>query len=174
MNRKNQITKDFARLLNDGRLQLANVVQDDIYTRFDIVVQKPLRVKNSDGSFEGHARIDFDHIVSIALKNDYSNFIESVAAVLSRHPYRDKDDTPLMRLRVNTLTGKRHVTLSVTCSGDLEFFGCKNYKVSDDLATALLDEMYHDNAACIKVVSTYSDAEMTHTRYSRQFILKIA
>lgn len=167
MNRKNQIIKDFAMLLDDSRLQLANVVQSADTTRFDIVMQKPARVLNSDGTASGHWRTTFEHITAVTLENDYSNIIESAAEVLSRHPYRDA--APLMRLRRSTLSGKVRYTLGITDSGNLEFFGCKNYKCSDELGAALWSAIIPDAVQLIghytpAYISTFKRADEYHLR----------
>ena len=119
MNRKNQIIKDFALLLDDSRLQLANVVQSDDATRFDVL----MKTARKAGAAYYNA---LDLVASVTLENDYSNIIEAAADVLSRHPYRDA--APLIRLRRSTLSGKVRYTLGITDSGNLEFFGCKNNK----------------------------------------------
>lgn len=167
MNRKNQITKDFALLLDDGRLKFANVSQNASVTSFDIVLKKPVRVINSDGTTAGHWRMDFDLVASVTLENDYSNIIESAADVLSRHPYRN--DAPLIRLRRSTLSGKARYTLGITDSGNLEFFGCKNYKCSDDLGAALWSAIVPDAVQLIghytpAYISTFKRADEYHLR----------
>lgn len=160
MNRKNQITKDFAALLNDSRIQLANIIQDADTTRFDVLIQTARRAGVSYYNA-------LDLVASVTLENDYSNIIEAAAEVLNRHPYRN--DAPLMRLRRSTLSGKERYTLGVTDSSNLEFFGCKNFKCSDDLGRALmwadagapLDVLAHDTPV---YMSTFERADEYHLR----------
>lgn len=168
MNRKNQITKDFSALLNDGRLQLANVSQNASVTSFDVMLQKPARVLNSEGKTAVHWRMDFEHIVTIVLENDYSNILESAADVLSRHPYRDA--APLMRLRKSTLSGKVRYTLGGTNSSNLEFFGCKNYKCSDDLGAALWDQI---GRPALQLVGHYTPAYMSEFARADEYHLRL-
>lgn len=168
MNRKNQITRDFAALLNDSRLQLADVSQNASVTSFDVVHQKPARVLNSDGTPAGHWRMDFEHIVTIVLENDYSNILDAAAEVLSRHPYRN--DAPLMRLRRSSLSGKVRYTLGVTNSSNLEFFGCKNYKCSDELGAALWDQV---GRPALQLVGHYTPAYMSAFKRADEYHLRL-
>lgn len=161
MNRKNQIIKDFALLLDDGRLQLANVVQSDDATRFDVL----MRVARKAGAAYYNA---LDLVASVTLENDYSNIIESAAEVLSRHPYRD--DAPLIRLRRSTLSGKARYTLGITDTGNLEFFGCKNYKCSDDIGAALWSAIVPD---AVQLISHYTDAYMSEFKRSDEYHLRL-
>lgn len=168
MNRKNQIIKDFALLLDDSRLKLASIIQNADTTRFDIVMQKPSRVLNSDGTPAGHWRNTFEHIASVTLENDYSNIIESAAEVLSRHPYRDA--APLMRLRRSTLSGKVRYTLGVTDTSNLEFFGCKNHKCSDDLGAALWSAIIPD---AVQLIGHYTDAYISTFKRADEYHLSL-
>lgn len=161
MNRKNQITKDFVLLLDDSRLQLANVVQSDDTTRFDVFIQTARRA----GVMYYNA---LDMVASVTLENDYSNIIESAAEVLSRHPFRD--DAPLMRLRRSTLSGKVRYTLGITDSGNLEFFGCKNYKCSDDLGAALWSAIIPD---AVQLVAHYTPAYMSTFKRADEYHLRL-
>ena len=168
MNRKNQITKDFAALLNDGRLQLADVSQNASVTSFAVMLQKPARVLNSDGTPAGHWRMDFAHIVTIVLENDYSNILDAAAEVLSRHPYRN--DAPLMRLRRSSLSGKVRYTLGITDSSNLEFFGCKNHKCSDDLGAALL---WSGEDGPLSLLAHYTPAYMSDFERADEYHLRL-
>ena len=168
MNRKNQIIKDFALLLDDSRLQIANVAQNASVTSFAIVLQKPARVLNSDGTPAGHWRMDFEHIASVTLENDYSNIVQSAAEVLSRHPYRDA--APLMRLRRSTLSGKARYTLGITDTGNLEFFGCKNYKCSDDLGASLWSAIIPD---AVQLIAHYTPAYMSTFKRADEYHLSL-
>lgn len=161
MNRKNQITKDFALLLDDGRLKFANVIQDDKTTRFDVLMQ----VARKAGAAYYNA---LDLVASVTLENDYSNIIESATEVLSRHPYRD--DAPLMRLRRSTLSGKARYTLGITDSSNLEFFGCKNYKCSDDLGKALWFAIIPDE---VDMIGHYTDAYMSEFQRADEYHLRL-
>lgn len=160
MNRKNQITKDFALLLDDSRLTFANIVQDATTTRFDVLMQTARKA----GAAYYNA---LDMVASVTLANDYSDIVQSAADVLSRHPYRD--DAPLMRLRRSTLSGKVRYTLGVTDSGNLEFFGCKNHKCSDDLGASLWSAIIPDAVQLIghytpAYISTFKRADEYHLR----------
>ena len=168
MNRKNQITKDFAALLNDERLQLADVSQNASVTSFAVMLQKLARVLNSDGTPAGHYKIDFEHIVTIVLENDYSNILDAAADVLSRHPYRDA--APLMRLRRSSLSGKVRYTLGVTNSSNLEFFVCKNYKCSDDLGAAL---WYQIGRPPVQLVDHYTSAYMSDLARAGEYRVRL-
>lgn len=161
MNRKNQIIKDFALLLDDGRLQLANVVQADDATRFDVLMQ----VARKAGAAYYNA---LDHIASVTLEHDYSNIIECAADVLSRHPYRD--DAPLIRLRRSTLSGKVRYTLGITDTGNLEFFGCKNYKCSDELGAALWDQV---GRPALQMVGHYTPAYISTFKRADEYHLRL-
>lgn len=161
MNRKNQITKDFAALLNDGRLQLANIIQDDKTTRFDVLIQTARRAGVSYYNA-------LDMVASVTLENDYSNIIESAAEVLSRHPYRDA--APLMRLRRSSLSGKVRYTLGITDSSNLEFFGCKNYKCSDELGAALWSAIIPD---AVQLVGHYTPAYMSTFKRADEYHLRL-
>lgn len=161
MNRKNQITKDFAALLNDSRLQLANIIQDDKTTRFDVLMQTARRAGVSYYNA-------LDMVTSVTLENDYSNILDAAAEVLSRHPYRN--DAPLMRLRRSTLSGKVRYTLGVTDSSNLEFFGCKNYKCSDELGAALWSAIIPD---AVQLVGHYSPAYMSTFKRADEYHLRL-
>ena len=161
MNRKNQIIKDFALLLDDGRLTFANVVQSDDATRFDVLMQTARRAGVSYYNA-------LDHIASVTLENDYSNIIESAADVLSRHPYRDA--APLIRLRRSTLSGKARYTLGITDTGNLEFFGCKNYKCSDDLGAALWSAIIPD---AVQLIGHYTPAYISTFKRADEYHLSL-
>lgn len=168
MNRKNQITKDFALLLDDSRLQLADVSQNASVTSFAVMLQKPARVLNLDGTPSGHYKMDFEHVVTIVLENDYSNILDAAAEVLSRHPYRN--DAPLMRLRRSTLSGKVRYTLGITNRSNLGFFGCKNYKCSDDLGAALWDQV---GRPALQLVGHYTPAYMSEFARADEYHLRL-
>lgn len=161
MNRKNQITKDFLLLLNDGRLQLANIAQDATTTRFDVLMQTARKA----GTAYYNA---LDMVASVTLENDYSDIIESAADVLSRHPYRD--DAPLMRLRRSTLSGKVRYTLGITDSGNLEFFDCKNHKCSDDIGAALWSALIPD---AVHLIGHYTDAYISTFKRADEYHLSL-
>lgn len=161
MNRKNQITKDFALLLDDSRLQFANIVQDATTTRFDVLMQTARKA----GAMYYNA---LDLVASVTLANDYSDIIESAAEVLSRHPFRD--DAPLMRLRRSTLSGKARYTLGITDSGNLEFFGCKNHKCSDDLGAALRDAAMPQK---MEIVAYYTPAYISTFKRADEYHLRL-
>lgn len=161
MNRKNQITKDFALLLDDGRLQLANVVQSDDATRFDVLMQTARKA----GAAYYNA---LDLVASVTLENDYSDIVAAAADVLSRHPYRD--DAPLIRLRRSTLSGKVRYTLGITDTGNLEFFGCKNYKCSDDLGAALWDQV---GRPALQLVGHYTPAYISTFKRADEYHLSL-
>lgn len=161
MNRKNQIIKDFALLLDDSRLTFANGAQDATTTRFDVL----MRVARKAGAAYYYA---FDMVASVTLENDYSNIIESAADVLSRHPYRD--DAPLMRLRRSTLSGKVRYTLGVTDTSNLEFFGCKNHKCSDDLGAALWSAIIPD---AVQLIAHYTPAYMSTFKRADEYHLRL-
>lgn len=161
MNRKNQIIKDFALLLDDSRLTFANVVQADDATRFDVL----MRTARKAGAAYYNA---LDHIASVTLENDYSNIVQSAAEVLSRHPYRD--NAPLIRLRRSTLSGKARYTLGVTDTSNLEFFGCKNHKCSDDLGAALWSAIIPD---AVQLIGRYTDAYMSEFKRSDEYHLRL-
>ena len=161
MNRKNQITKDFALLLDDSRLTFANVVQSDDATRFDVL----MKTARKAGAAYYNA---LDMVASVTLENDYSNIIEAAADVLSRHPYRD--DAPLIRLRRSTLSGKLRYTLGITDTGNLEFFGCKNYKCSDDLGAALWSAIVPD---AVQLIAHYTPAYMSTFKRADEYHLSL-
>lgn len=161
MNRKNQITKDFALLLDDSRLTFANVVQSDETTRFDVLMQTARKA----GAAYYNA---LDMVASVTLANDYSDIIESAADVLSRHPYRD--DAPLMRLRRSSLSGKVRYTLGVTDSGNLEFFGCKNHKCSDAIGAALWSAIIPD---AVQLIGHYTDAYISDFKRADEYQLRL-
>lgn len=161
MNRKNQIIKDFALLLDDGRLTFANVVQSDGTTRFDVFMQTARRAGVSYYNA-------LDHIASVTLENDYSDIVQSAAEVLSRHPYRD--DAPLMRLRRSTLSGKVRYTLGITDSGNLEFFGCKNYKCSDELGASLWSAIIQD---AVQLIAHYTPAYISTFKRADEYHLSL-
>ena len=168
MNRKNQITKDFAALLDDERLKLASISQNASVTSFDVMLQKPARVLNSDGTPAGHYTTNYEHIVTIVLENDYSNILDAAAEVLSRHPYRD--DAPLIRLRRSSLSGKVRYTLGITNSSNLEFFGCKNYKCSDELGAALWSAIIPD---ALQLVGHYTPAYISDFKRADEYHLRL-
>lgn len=161
MNRKNQITKDFFLLLGDGRLTFANVVQSDETTRFDVLIQTARKA----GVFYYNA---LDMVASVTLANDYSDIIESAADVLCRHPYRD--DAPLMRLRRSSLSGRVRYTLGVTDTSNLEFFGCKNHKCSDDLGAALWAAIIPD---AVQLIGHYTDAYISTFKRADEYHLSL-
>lgn len=161
MNRKNQITRDFALLLDDGRLQLANIIQDAYTTRFDVLMKTARRAGVSYYNA-------LDLVASVTLENDYSNIIECAAEVLSRHQYRDA--APLMRLRRSTLSGKVRYTLGITNRSNLEFFGCKNYKCSDDLGAALWDQV---GRPALQLVGHYTPAYMSDFARADEYHLRL-
>lgn len=161
MNRKNQITKDFALLLDDSRLQLANVAQSDETTRFDVLIQT---ARKAGVSYYNA----LDHIASVTLENDYSNIIEAAADVLSRHPYRD--DAPLIRLRRSSLSGKVRYTLGITGTSDLEFSGCKNYKCSDELGAVLWSAIVTD---AVQLIGHYTPAYMSTFKRADEYHLRL-
>lgn len=161
MNRKHQIIKDFAALLNDSRLQLATIVQDADTTRFDVLMQTARRAGVSYYNA-------LDLVASVTLENDYSNIIEAAAEVLNRHPYRDA--APLMRLRRSTLSGKVRYTLGVTEASNLEFFNCKNYKCSDDLGAALL---WSGEDGPLSLLAHYTPAYMSDFERADEYHLRL-
>lgn len=161
MNRKNQIIKDFALLLDDSRLQLANVVQSADATRFDVF----MKTARKAGAAYYNA---LDHVASVTLENDYSDIVAAAADVLSRHPYRDA--APLMRLRRSTLSGKVRYTLGVTDTGNLEFFGCKNYKCSDELGAALWSAIVPD---AVQLIGHYTPAYISTFKRADEYHLSL-
>lgn len=153
MSRKHQIVLDFKRLLKDCRLSLTNVgYMDD---------KKPNASVYFDVLFCG------EWLDCVRLDQDYSNIIEMAARILKAHPTQGKgkcaESSPLIRLRVSTLSGKRHCTLGVARSFNLEFYGVHNRRVSDQLADAILNDTEH-----LSLAASYSDAFISHAKYSNE------
>ena len=93
---------------------------------------------------------------------------KDAADVLSRHPYRD--DAPLIRLRRSSLSGKVRYTIGITDTGNLEFFGCKNYKCSDELGAALWAAIVPD---AVHLIGHYTDAYMSEFKRSDEYHLRL-
>ena len=161
MTRQNQIVIDFKRLLNDGRLAVANVMHTGDVVTFVVVSPTPIKSKLSDGSPAGHMTMIFPVLASVTLEKDYSNIFAELRAVMMVLAFPAR--APLIRLRVSTLSGKRHCTLGVTDRSNLEFYGVHNRRVSDQLADAILNDTEH-----LSLAASYSDAFISHAKYSNE------
>ena len=75
-----------------------------------------------------------------------------------------------MRLRRSSLSGKVRYTLGVTNSSNLEFFGCKNYKCSDDLGAALWDQV---GRPALQLVGHYTPAYMSEFARADEYHLRL-
>jgi len=163
--KKQQIIADFRRMLNDNRLIISNkcFLSDEV--RFEIVTQK----YDTSGPYP---RVDYNHVVSVILQLDYSNFVEELRRVLVMSPFKVRG-MPLFKLNISTLRGDKYSTLAVTDSSNLEFYNARACRVSDDLSEALRHEC-DIGSELVKLISADYKAYISSYNYHRYIIARIA